>query len=175
MTARLRLYAAMSLDGYLADADGGIGWLAPFDAQDYGMQGFLAGIGAILTGRATYDQVRSFDSWPYAGKRVVVLTHRPLDADAPVGVEAASGALDDLVARLKAETAAGDIWLLGGAAVVQAALTQGLVDTLELFVIPVTLGSGIRLFGSEGPGAAWALTAARPFPNGVVELDYRRP
>lgn len=173
MTARLRLYAAMSIDGCLADADGGIGWLAPFDAEDYGMEGFLAGIGALLTGRATYDQVRGFAAWPYAGKRVVVLTHRPLEADPPAGVEAAAGDLAVIVARLRTE-AAGDIWLLGGAAVAQDALAQGLVDSLELFVIPVTLGGGIRLFGASGVPQGWQLAAARPFPNGVVGLEYRR-
>lgn len=174
MTARLRLYAAISLDGCLADAEGGVGWLAPFEAEDYGMEAFMAGIAAVLTGRATYDQARGFGAWPYAGKRVVVLTHRPLDADAPAGVEAASGALDTVVARLRAETTAGDVWLLGGAAVAQAALAQGLVDTLELFVIPVTLGAGIRLFGTAGPGRSWRLGAARPFANGVVGLEYHR-
>ncbi len=174
MSARLRFYAAISLDGCLADDAGEVGWLAPFEAEDYGMEAFLAGISTVLTGRATYDQARSFGAWPYAGKRVVVLTHRPLDADAPAGVEAASGALDALVARLRAETTAGDVWLLGGAAVAQAALAQGLVDSLELFVIPRTLGAGIRLFGADGPGQSWRLAAARPFPNGVVGLEYHR-
>ncbi|MEO3475601.1 dihydrofolate reductase family protein [Roseomonas sp. CAU 1739] len=172
MTARVRLYAAMSIDGCLADAEGGIAWLAPFDAQDYGMVGFLSGIGALLTGRATYDQVRDFADWPYPGKRVVVLTHRPLDSDPPEGVEAAAGDLAAIVTRLRVETT-GDIWLLGGAAVAQAALAQGLVDTLEIFVIPVTLGDGIRLFGREGVPRGWRLDAARPFPNGVVGLEYR--
>ena len=173
MTARVILYAAISIDGCLADAEGGIGWLAPFDAQDYGMAGFLARIGVLLTGRATYDQVRGFAEWPYAGKRVVVLTHRPLDPDPPAGVEAAQGDLGALVARLKAETT-GDIWLLGGAAVARAAWARGLVDRLELFVIPVMLGAGIRLFGAAGALRGWRLTATRPFPNGVVELDYDR-
>ncbi|MFN6955973.1 MAG: hypothetical protein ACK4PG_14370 [Acetobacteraceae bacterium] len=62
--ARLRLHAAVSRDGCLADEDGGIGWLAPFDAQDDGLAGFLAGIGTILTGRVTWDQARGFAAWP---------------------------------------------------------------------------------------------------------------
>ena len=169
MTARLRFYAAISLDGCLADAEGGTGWLAPFDAQEYGMAAFLAGIGAVLTGRATYDQARGFDAWPYAGKRMVVLTHRPLDSDPPEGVEATAGDLAAIVARLRAETA-GDIWLLGGAAVAQEALALGLVDSLELFVIPLTLGAGIRLVGEGAAVRDWRLVSARPFPNGVVGL-----
>lgn len=173
MTPRLRLYAAVSLDGCLADARGEVGWLAPFDAEDYGMAGFLAGISAVLTGRTTYDQVRGFGDWPYAGKRMVVLTHRPLDADAPAGVERASGDVAAIVARLKAE-AAGDIWLLGGAVVAQRCLALDLVDSIELFIIPVILGAGPRLFAADGAAREWRLTATRFFRNGVVAVEYGR-
>ena len=173
MTPRLRLYAAISLDGCLADARGEVGWLAPFETQDYGFAGFLDGIGTILTGRATYDQARSFGDWPYAGKRMVVLTTRPLDRDPPAGVEAASGDLGAIVARLKAETE-GDVWLLGGAAVAQHCLALDLVDSLELFIMPVTLGAGPRLFATAGTPRDWVPGPARRFPNGVVARDYRR-
>ncbi|WP_170979364.1 dihydrofolate reductase family protein [Roseomonas sp. HF4] len=173
MTGLLRLYAAVSLDGCLADRQGGVDWLTRFEAADYGLAGFLAGIGSVLTGRTTYDQARGFGDWPYAGKRVVVLTHRPLDPDPPPGVEAAAGDVGAVVARLRAETP-GDIWLLGGAAVAQDCLARGIVDTIDLFVMPVTLGAGIRLFAAAGTPRDWRLDAARPYPNGVVALGYRR-
>jgi dihydrofolate reductase len=173
MSGRLRLYAAVSLDGCLADAKGGTGWLTPFDAQDYGMAGFMAELGSVLTGRATYDQVRGFDVWPYAGKRVVVMTNRALEPDPPAGVEAASGDVVAVLARLRAETP-GDIWLLGGAALAQDCLARGAVDSLELFIIPLLLGGGLRLFAPDGAPRALVLHEARPFPNGVVALTYRR-
>ncbi|WP_198373157.1 dihydrofolate reductase family protein [Roseomonas rosulenta] len=172
MSGRVRLYAAISLDGCLADAAGGVGWLAPFEAEDYGMDAFLAQVGSVLTGRTTYDQARGFGDWPYAGKRVVVMTNRPLDRDPPAGVEAASGNPAAVLARLRAGTP-GDIWLLGGAVLAQHCLAQGLVDSLELFVMPVTLGAGLRLFAGDGPGRGWQLDAARPYPNGVLALTYR--
>jgi dihydrofolate reductase len=174
VTARLRLYAAVSLDMYLADAAGGVGWLAPFESEDYGTADFLAEIGAVLAGRATYDQARGFGDWPYAGKRVVVLTGRPLDADPPAGVEAAAGDLALLVARLRRETARGDIWLLGGAAVAQACLALGVVDSIELFLMPVTLGAGLPLFAQGGMPAAWRLDDTRRWPNGVLGVTYTR-
>jgi dihydrofolate reductase len=174
VTALLRLYAAVSLDGYLADAAGGVGWLAPFESEAYGTADFIAGIGTVLTGRATYDQARGFGDWPYAGKRVVVLTRRPLDAAPPAGVEAASGDLAMLVARLRRETARGDIWLLGGATVAQACLALGIVDTIELFLMPVTLGAGIPLFAPGGLPAGWRLEATRHWPNGVLAVRYAR-
>lgn len=174
MTARLRLYAAVSLDGHLADAAGGVGWLAPFESEEYGTAAFIAEIGTVLTGRVTYDQARGFGDWPYAGKRVVVLTGRPLDAAPPAGVEAASGDLALLVARLRRETVRGDIWLLGGASVAQACLTLGIVDTIELFLMPVTLGAGIPLFAPGGVPASWRLDATRHWPNGVLAVSYAR-
>jgi dihydrofolate reductase len=173
MTARLRLYVAMSLDGCIADGRGGVAWLAPFEAAEYGFAGFLAGIGTVLAGRVTYDQACGFGDWPYAGKRVVVMTRRALGPDPPPGVEAAAGDVGTVVDRLRAETA-GDIWLLGGAALAQACLQRDLVDSIELFVMPLLLGAGLRLFAPEGPPRGLALTAARSFPDGVVALDYRR-
>ncbi|BDG70618.1 dihydrofolate reductase family protein [Roseomonas fluvialis] len=173
MTARVRLYAAVSLDGCLADSQGGVGWLAPFEAEDYGMDAFLAEVGTVLTGRTTYDQARGFGEWPYAGKRVVVMTHRALDADAPDGVEAAQGDLAGVIARLRRETT-GDIWLLGGAALAQACLARGLVDSIEIFVMPLLLGAGLRLFATDGAPRALTLREARPYPNGVVALNYAR-
>jgi dihydrofolate reductase len=173
MTARLRLHAAVSLDGCLADAQGGVGWLAPFEGADYGTDRFLAEVGCVLTGRTTYDQARGFGAWPYAGKRVVVMTNRALDADAPEGVEAARGDVGAVVARLRAQTA-GDIWLLGGAALAQDCLAHGLVDSIELFVMPLLLGAGLRLFAQDGPPRALALRATAPFPNGVVAAAYAR-
>lgn len=77
-----------------------------------------------------------------------------------------------MLARLRAETS-GDVWLPGGAALAQRCPAQGLVDSLELFVMPVTLGAGLRLFAGSGPGRGWHLDAARPHPNGVVALTYR--
>jgi dihydrofolate reductase len=172
VSGRLRLYAAVSLDGCLADAQGGVGWLAPFEAADYGMAAFLGEVGSVLTGRTTYDQARGFGDWPYAGKRVVVMTHRPLDPDPPAGVEAAAGDPAAVLARLRAGTP-GDVWLLGGAALAQDCLARGLVDSVELFVMPLLLGAGLRLFASDGPGRDLALTGTRAFPNGAVALSYR--
>lgn len=161
------LYIAMSLDGFIADAEGGVHWLAPFDSPDYGYDDFVAGIDSLIMGRATYDQVLGFGPWPYAGKRVVVMTSRPLP-DAPEGVTPWQGGD---IARLVAELP-GIVWLVGGATAVRHFLAAGLIDRMRLFLMPCLLGQGIRLFESvEIPGPL-PLLAARHFTTGVVELDY---
>lgn len=170
----VRLYIAASLDGFIADREGGVDWLTPYENEDVGFDRFFAQIGAIITGRTTYDQARSFNVWPYGNRPMHVLTSRPLDPDAPAGVQAVTGDPADLVARLKAETD-GDIWLLGGGVTVANFLARGLVDRLELYVVPELLGFGVRLFPVPGPRQSLTFCGSRSFANGLVELVYQRP
>lgn len=166
--ARVVLYIAMSLDGFIADAEGGVHWLAPFDSPAYGYDDFVAGVDSLVMGRATYDQALRFGPWPYTGKRVTVMTSRPLP-DAPDGVTAWRG---DNVAQLRADLP-GTIWLVGGAQAIHPFLTAGLIDRMRLFVVPRLLGRGVRLFDhGKGLPTPLPLLAARSFDTGVVELDY---
>ena len=168
---RVRLYVAASLDGFIADASGGVGWLRPYETQDVGFDAFLAEIGVIVSGRRTYDQTQGFETWPYPGKRMVVLTHRPLESNPPPGVEAFSGDIGALMDTLKRQSQ-GDIWLLGGAMVAHDFLERGLVDRIELYIVPVLLGEGIRLFAPIDRMRTLAFSEARSFPNGIVGLFY---
>lgn len=167
---RVRIYAAVSADGYIADAAGGVGWLEGFDAASAGIDAFLAQVGTIVMGRASFDQALGFPGpWPYAGKRVVVLTSRPLPGRVPEGVEAASGD----PARLDLARGPGDVWLFGGARVFRDFLDAGRVDSVELYVVPVLLGDGIPLLERRaGRPTSLRLVRTRPFPNGLVELVY---
>ena len=79
---QITLYIAASVDGYIADAAGGVGWLPSGDGggDDYGYAGFYAGVYAIVMGRRTYEQVRGFGvPWPYPGKPAYVFTNRVPD------------------------------------------------------------------------------------------------
>jgi dihydrofolate reductase len=168
---RIRLYIAISLDGFIADKTGGVDWLRPYESEDVGFNAFLSEISTVVTGRRTYDQARGFGQWPYAGKRVIVLTHRPLESDRPAGVESYAGDIDALSAQLKRERD-GDVWLLGGAMVAQEFLDRGLVDRIELYLIPVLLGDGVRLFTRLDRSRTLAFSDARSYSNGIVGLIY---
>lgn len=80
MRPRFIVYIAASADGYIADAEGGIDWLAAYDARQYGYDEFIASVGAIVMGRTTYDEVLRQGDWPYPGKTAYVLTSRALPA-----------------------------------------------------------------------------------------------
>lgn len=76
------LYIAHSVDGFIADRTGGIGWLKPFDGYDFGYDGFFARVDAVVMGRKTYQDCRGFGEWPYPGRSAVVMTKgRPVDGD----------------------------------------------------------------------------------------------
>jgi len=167
--AVFRLYIATSLDGFIADAEGGVDWLNDFETGvDYGTDAFMAEIDTLIMGRATYDQVVGFGAWPYAGKRCFVLTSRPI-ADAPEGVEATSD-LAGLIAELREDGA--QVWILGGAATVDGCRAMGALDTVELFVMPVLLGSGVPLFAEEAERLGLHLVAVDAFETGAVALRY---
>lgn len=169
--AEIRGYIAASLDGYIATVDGSAAWLEPFQAFDDGYDRFIAEIGTTVMGRTTYDQTMREWGWPYPGKAGVVLTHRPLDG-APDRVRAWSGDLGRLAAELQS-TSSGDIWIVGGAATLQAFLERGLLDRMEILVLPRLLGRGIRLWPVTDMAHALRLDAAETLPGGMVRLCYR--
>jgi dihydrofolate reductase len=77
----------------------------------------------------------------------------------------------DRIRRLKDE--AGDLYVSGSARLVGAMIADGLVDELLLFVFPLTLGSGQRLFPDGVPPSKFSLAATESYPNGVIHLAYR--
>lgn len=167
----LRAYIAVSLDGYVADTEGGVGWLDPFFTPEIDFASFQASIGVTVMGRATWDQ--SAERGTGFG-RAVVLTHRELEG-APSGIETFAGDVRQLARRLREELedSGQDVWLLGGGNCIQSFHAAGEVDRWELFVIPVLLGDGIPLFPRGGPSTGRLRpTLTRTYSNGIVELWY---
>lgn len=78
----------------------------------------------------------------------------------------------DAIRSLK-ERLDGDIYVSGSAALVRGMVADGLVDELHLFVFPLVLGEGDRLFPAGAAGAKFALAASEAYDNGVLHLAYR--
>jgi dihydrofolate reductase len=168
---RILGYMAASVDGYIADRDGGISWLDPFNDVDAGYDGFIAGIGTVVMGRRTYDQVRTYGTYPYPAQRSIVVTHGPIDA-APPGVEAWHDGVPALIAHLRQAEADRNAWVVGGAALQAAFIAAGGLDSLELFVIPVLLGDGVRMFPPLPPSGPLRLDGAKTLGKGMIRLAY---
>ncbi len=167
------LYIAASLDGFVADRDGGIDWLDQATSKadgDYGYADFYASVGTLVMGRRTYEQVRGFGAWPYLGKPTVVFSsHRP-DGEHPEA-EFASGDPDEVIASLRSQVE-GDIWLVGGGDLIASFRAAGLIDTIILTILPVLLGEGVPLFAGAQPGGGLRHVETHTFESGVVQLRY---
>ena len=169
MRPRFSVFIAQSLDGYIARKNGAIEWLDivhPLD-ESHGYQAFFDSIDTIVVGKGTYDTVLAFDEWPYAGKRVVVMTHRP--SEPRKNEEFFAGTPAELLARL---ADAKRVYVDGGNVISQF-FAAGLIDDVTVSVIPIVLGAGIRLFpGGEGEHRL-ALEGHRSWESGLVQIRYR--
>lgn len=174
---RVSAYLGLSLDGFIAEADGGLGFLAPYQetGTDYGYAAFMSTVDAVVMGRSTFDVLRGFDvPWPFDERPVIVLTHRSLPSAPPVPstVTAHAGPLRPLLQSLAASGVA-HVYVDGGQ-VVRQALRDQLVDSLTLSVVPELLGQGRALFGAEVPRSHWQLIGSESWASGLVQLRYER-
>ncbi|MDN2566230.1 dihydrofolate reductase family protein [Aquibium sp. A9E412] len=166
-------YVAMSLDGRIADAAGGLDWLMSGGGMSQEQQAdydaFYASVDALILGRTTYDVVAGGHEWPYAGKQAYVVTRRALDA----GRDDVTAVAPDYAALRARIAAAGHrtVWVVGGGIVQRSAMDAGMFDHLRVFVIPVVVGSGPLIF-ADGPLRRLALETSRNWAGGVVELAY---
>lgn len=172
---RVLLNVTTSLDGYLADPEGGVDWLQPFDGdipRDY--LDLLETIDTFVMGRATWEVSRKLEGGLdlFAGKRVVVFTSRT-DLGPYDGVEFVHEAPPEFVAELK-QQAGGTVWLFGGGQLASALIDAGLVDDYLIAVQPIVLGTGIPLWRPIASRHPLTHTLTRQWPGGVVELRYSR-
>jgi dihydrofolate reductase len=168
----ITLYIAASVDGYIATGDGSVDWLEAFGQdpeEPGGYEAFYETVDCLVMGSRTYEQVLGFGGWPYAGKPTYVLTSRDLPR-ADDAVQFAEGDVEALADRLTAQY--DHVWLVGGADLAQTFLRHHLVDRLQLTLVPVLLGAGVRLFTDTGGQAALRHRETTTHESGLVELRY---
>jgi dihydrofolate reductase len=165
------VFVGASVDGFIARPNGDLDWLPADGGEPHGYDEFIASVDAIVIGRKTFETVLAFEAWPYADKRVVVLSSRPLDLSAAKGVvEQMGGPPDEIVSRLAA-TGSRHLYVDGGITV-QRFLRAGLVQRLVITRVPVLIGEGIPLFGSLPGDVRLRHVATRHYPSGLVQSEY---
>ena len=150
---RTVFYTAATLDGYLADEQDSLEWLFRQDSDPEGpfrYDEFIAGVGAVVMGRTTYEWVRahlqaSGEDWPYAMPTWVV-THTELPGITGADLRFAQGEVAPIHAALAAAAGGKDIWVVGGGDLAAQFAEAGLLDQLMVSIAPVTLGAGRPLF-----------------------------
>ena len=163
---------AASLDGFIQSTSGDLSWLndAMAPGEDYGFAETERRTGAYVIGANTYREMGGS-----GGGKVptYVVTH---DAGLARGknVHAFAGDLLQLIDTVRADIDPGkDICVFGGGQVLTQLLDLGLIDELGLSIIPVVLGSGVPFFGAMRSSTKLELMDCRPFPSGIVALNYR--
>lgn len=170
------LFISMSFDGYIADKNGGVGWLEGHGGGEENIDTyseFVKNVDTVVMGWNTYHQIvteLSPDEWVYGGLTAYVVTHREQVSTEKIRFTDMSPA--DLVRGLKKENGK-DIWICGGADIVRQLVNKDMIDCYYITVISVILGSGVRLFENTERGVRLELLDTRSY-NGMTELIYVR-
>jgi dihydrofolate reductase len=159
---------AMSLDGFIAGPNGEADWIVMDPDIDFGSM--FARFDTIVMGRKTYEVVRAAQGAGMPGFRSYVFS-RTLDPSDCPGVTLA----DDAATTVSQLRSGGgkDIWLFGGGHLFGSLAPAGLVDRVEVAVIPVMLGDGVPMWSSAGSSIQLRLIEHAVFATtGTVVLTY---
>lgn len=177
MKFKNKVFIATSLDGYIADKDGGIDWLDTFpeiNNIDSGYHAFIADIDAMLMGRATFEKVLSFNvPWPYEIP-VYVLSNslKDIPPDYKDKVVIVNGKLEDVLEQIH-QNGHYKLYIDGGKTI-QSFLGENLIDEMIITVIPILLGSGIPLFGDLPTPVIFECRSSKIFLDKIVQNHFVR-
>jgi dihydrofolate reductase len=169
---RVRYQVAVSLDGFIAGPGGEYDWIVMDSAIDFAA--LFRDFDTAVMGRKTYEALTAHGGHGELPGLDVVVFSRTLEPATHPGVRIVNDDPHEIVATLKAAPGR-DIWLYGGGVLFRSLLDAGLVDTVEVAIMPVLLGSGIPLLP---PGAATKLELAdlKTLPgSGIVAISYSVP
>ena len=170
------LFIAMSLDGYIADKQGSVDWLhgqdEDIDSHESYLQ-FIKNIDTVIMGWNTYDQIVSElspDEWVYQDFMTYVMTYKKCKSQD--NIKFTDNNLCELIKTLKSQKGK-DIWICGGANIVQQLIKNNLIDQYYMSIIPILLGEGIALFQDIDQEVSLKLIETKSY-NGIVDLIYQR-
>lgn len=172
MHRKVQLFIATSLDGFIAGPDGDMSFLSLVqkEGEDYGYADFIRDVDTVITGRKTYDWVMTqVPEFPHADKETYIITRTEKPSTGKTIFY--SGNLKELVTDLKNRTGK-NIFVDGGAEIVNQLLKDNLIDEIYISILPVILGGGVRLFHEGNPNFHLKLTETKQFDTGLVQLHY---
>jgi len=169
---RVRYQVAVSLDGFIAGPNGEADWIVMDPSIDFAA--LYNEFDTAVMGRKTYEAGLAMGGRVEMPGIDVVVFSQTLPPSAYPGVRITNHDPGEIVAQLKAKPGK-DIWLFGGGELFRTLLDAGLVDSVELAVMPVLLGNGIPLL-PPGASTTLVLVDQKTLPrSGIVVMSYTVP
>jgi dihydrofolate reductase len=165
---RLRYGVAMSLDGFIAGPNGEYDWIVM--DPDFDWSALYGQFDTLVMGRRSYDIMRERGMSPSGMGMKGCVVSNTLNPEEHPDVTIIAGNVAEQVSALKAGPGK-DIWLSGGGVLFRFLLDAGLVDAVDVTVVPVLLGSGAPLVPA-GPRSRLKLIECKSRPSGLVMLKY---
>ena len=178
---KTQYYTASSLDGFIATEDDSLEWLFPLaDLNDSSYPDFIAGVGALAMGSATYEWIirnsarvaaETGSPWPYT-QPVWVFTSRVLPEIEGSDIRFVKGDVRQVHSEMRIAAGTRNIWIMGGGDLAGQFYDAGLLDELIIQIGSVTLGRGKQLFPLRVLSPILRLISVRHMGVGMVELRY---
>jgi dihydrofolate reductase len=164
---------SISADGYVTTPDGWPAQLADpafASGSSHGIVEFLQGKEAALMGATTFAPAVGHDRWPWPDLDVFVVgSQRPEGTPEDVVFDSDPAAL---LERMRAANRGGDVHLIGGPTTIETYRTLGALDELQLVVLPILLGDGMRLTPALSADTGLTFVRSRALEGGSVEIVY---
>lgn len=172
MSRKIIVFIAASLDGFIAGPDDNLSFLdlVAKEGEDYGYAAFMSGVDTVILGRKTYDWVmKQVPVFPHAEMESYVITRT---AKPMLGKTVFYTGNPVTLVKELVQKEGKNIFIDGGAELVNTLLKAQQVDEIYLSVIPVILGDGVRLFHTGNPMQVSKLVSTQQFSTGLVQLHY---
>jgi dihydrofolate reductase len=156
------------LDGYIAGPNGEADWI--ISDPDIDFAALFKEFDTFLIGRRTFEGMAKVGRGETPGVKTIVFSRTLRQRDYP-GVTVVADEPEKVLAELRSAPGK-DIWLFGGGLLFRSLLDAGLVDTVEVAIIPVLLGSGIPLLPTPAKRAKLDLIGHKIYKTGIVSLQY---
>lgn len=171
------VFIATSIDGYIADKNGGIDWLHSIpnpNNDDMGYVEFTSNIDALVMGRTTFQTVCSFDvDWPY-DKPVFVLSNTLNEIPESLREKAflIKGTLSKIIEQINSK-GYNSLYIDGGTTI-RNFLKADLIDEMTITIIPIVLGGGSPLFLKLHKELKFELVKTKTYLNQITQSHYKR-
>lgn len=173
---KIKLYIAASIDGYIADIEGGLDWLSEYPITselNYGYDEFFDSVDTVILGGRTYRDILNMDViYPYKDKISYIITRNKTN-NPKENIHFISENITETVSELKKQEGKA-IWLVGGGEIIAMLLDNDLIDEMIITTIPMILGSGIPLFPNTSKESAWQLQNTHSYCNNVLQVEYHK-